>query len=94
KNFVEYTQDADAVVDATGAGRILEWAVDAVRPGGAILIFGVAAPKDLAHISPYLIYRKELRIVSAFTNPFTMQRAVNILNAGAIDLAPFLTLDF
>lgn len=90
-NLADYTQNADAVVDASGSGQILEWAVDVVRPGGSILIFGVAAPKDIACVSPYTIYRKELTIVSAFTNPFTMQRAVNLLNTHAIDLAPLLT---
>jgi 2-desacetyl-2-hydroxyethyl bacteriochlorophyllide A dehydrogenase len=90
-NFNDYARDADAIVDASGSGHILEWAVDAVRPGGTILVFGVAAPKDVAHLSPYMIYRKEITIVSAVTNPFTMQRAVTLLNTHAIDVTPLLT---
>ncbi len=87
----DYVQEVDAVADTSGSGRVLEWAADTVRPGGTILVFGVAAPNERTHLSPYMIYRKELTIVSAFTNPFTMQRAVAVLNTHAIDVAPLLT---
>lgn len=81
----------DVVVDAVGSGAVFEWAIQAVRSGGTILLFGVANPQDRASISPYEIYRKEITVVSAYTNPFTMQQAITLLNHGMIDVARILT---
>lgn len=81
----------DIVVDAVGSAKILELATGVVSAGGKILVFGVAAPNDSAAIAPYCIYRKELTIVSANTNPFTMSRAVRMINAQLLTLNPILS---
>lgn len=81
----------DAVVDAVGASPIFEWGMDAVRPGGKILVFGVAPRTDTAQLSLYQLYNKEISIMSAHTNPFTMQRAVDLLESGQIDANAVLT---
>lgn len=81
----------DIVVDAVGSGTIIEWAQETLRTGGQLLIFGVAKPGEIARIHPYTLYEKELSIVSAFTNPFTMQRAVNTINSGVLPLKELLT---
>lgn len=81
----------DIVVDAVGSGSIMEWAQDALRRGGQLLVFGVAKPQEIARIRPYTLYEKELSMVSAFTNPFTMQRAVNMINSGILPLDALLT---
>lgn len=79
------------VIDAVGLGRVLEWGLQALTRGGQLLVFGVARPDDVGRISPYLLYEKELTIVSAHTNPFTMQRAVHALHTDAIDVMSLLT---
>lgn len=79
------------VIDAVGLGRVLEWGQQALTRRGQLLVFGVAKPDDVGRVSPYLLYDKELTIVSANTNPFTMQRAVHALNTDAIDATSLLT---
>lgn len=81
----------DAVVDAVGSAKVLEWALTKVRDGGSIMVFGVAHPQDIAHISPYTLYRKEITLVGAYTNPFTMSRAVDLINTNKIELVSMMT---
>lgn len=81
----------DIVIDAVGSGQVLSWAERAVRRSGKILVFGVAHPADEAIIRPYTLYAKELTILSANTNPFTMSRAVSFVNAHYRRLLPLLT---
>lgn len=81
----------DAVVDAVGGPSIFEWGMDAVCPGGKILVFGVAPRTDMARLSLYQLYNKEIAIMSAHTNPFTMQRAVNLIESGQVDANAVLT---
>ena len=73
----------DVIIDATGSidalSRILR--LDIVAPAGKILLFGVAPPGKKIELEPYLIYRKEIRIMGSYVNPFTMWRAVNMLRS-------------
>jgi L-iditol 2-dehydrogenase len=89
--------EADVVVEAAGHPDALAAALEHVRAGGTVLQFGVAEPDARVPLSPYAVYRREIRLVGAFTNPFTMDRAVTLLAAGAIPveaiLEPPRTLD-
>ena len=85
------TSQFDAIVDAAGSAKVLEWALTKVRVGGSIMVFGVAHPQDMAYISPYILYQKEITLVGAYTNPFTMSRAVDLINAHKIDLVSMMT---
>ncbi len=87
----DYAERFDAVIDAVGSGRVVQWAETALRRSGRILVFGVAHPEDQAAIHPYTLYAKELTIMSANTNPFTMSRAVSVVNTQYRDLLPLLT---
>ncbi len=72
------------VVDAVGSAAVLEYALQVVARGGKVLVFGVAATDQRARVSPHLLYEKELTIVSAYTNPFTMARAVAVVASGKL----------
>lgn len=83
------------VVDAVGSAALVESAIQRASAGGTILVFGVARPDDLASISPYTVYSRELSIVGAVINPWTHQRAVAMLQRLPLDrLTPaFYPLD-
>jgi len=69
------------VIDATGSidaiSRIFK--LDIVAPQAKILIFGVAPPGKKVELEPYLLYRKEVTIAGAIVNPYTTQRAVELI---------------
>ncbi len=79
------------VVDAVGSATVLEYALQAVARGGKILVFGVAAADQRARVSPHILYQKELTIVSAYTNPFTMARAVEVVASGNLTVEGILS---
>jgi 2-desacetyl-2-hydroxyethyl bacteriochlorophyllide A dehydrogenase len=74
-------KDFDIIIDATGSidavSRILK--LDIIAPAGKVLLFGVAPPNKKVEVEPFLIYRKEVKILGSYVNPYTMHRAVNIL---------------
>lgn len=73
------------VVDAVGSGALLEQAVANASRGGTVLVFGVSRPDDVAKISPYELFSRELSLVSAVINPWTHQRAVALLPRLGLD---------
>lgn len=82
----------DAIIEAAGLESTLELAIDLVARGGSVLIFGVAAPDASVALRPLDVFTRELTILGTVINPFTHQRAVNLLprmNLDAIDVASF-----
>lgn len=53
----------------------------------------VSVPKPDAEFPVKLfdVFRKELRIMGSFINPDTHQRAVNLINAGKVNISPLIT---
>jgi L-iditol 2-dehydrogenase len=69
----------DYLIDAVGSGKIIENALTMTARGARLMVFGVAKPEDIARINPYLIFREELSIFGSVINPYTHQRAVELL---------------
>jgi 2-desacetyl-2-hydroxyethyl bacteriochlorophyllide A dehydrogenase len=79
------------VVDATGLPRVIERALDPLRPGGTYLQFGVAPIGAHAAGEPYRIFRNDWTIVGSFALSQTFAPAIRWLEAGAIDVAPLVS---
>ena len=69
----------DYAIDAVGSPATFEQAVARAARGGTILVFGVAPPHATATVRPYDIFQRELTIVGTLINPYTHQRAVELL---------------
>ncbi len=80
--------EADVVIDAVGSQ--LAAALELVRTGGRILLFGVdeRAHTDLAQAR---ITRRELTILGSFVGQNVFPDAIRLLEQGRIDLAPLVT---
>ncbi|MGE5364605.1 MAG: zinc-dependent alcohol dehydrogenase family protein [Bacteroidota bacterium] len=55
-----------------------------VRKGGTILLFGLSAKGDKISFNQQSFFHNELTIKSSLLNPFTFQRAVDLINSGNI----------
>ena len=72
-------QGFDFVIDAVGSTKTFEQAISAAARGGTILVFGVAAMTATATVRPFDIYARELTVVGSFINPYTHERAVDLM---------------
>ncbi len=75
----ELSGEFDVVLEASGSPAALGAALRAVAPGGTVLVFGVGPRGASWPVEPYDLYRREIRLQGAFTNPFTTARAVTLL---------------
>jgi threonine dehydrogenase-like Zn-dependent dehydrogenase len=78
----------DVVVDAVGTQ--LPAALELVRPGGRIVLFGVDA-RARAEVAQEAITRHELTIVGSFVGQDVFPTAVRLLEQGRLDLEPLVT---
>lgn len=69
---------ADVVIDAVGAGAVLESALSIVRPGGRVLLFGQNLTQR-ATIPPGLINAKEIEVFAALAVHHSFPAAIAML---------------
>ena len=82
---------AQVVVECAGVAPTAQAAMGLVRPGGTVLLFGVCPPDLNVPIAPYEVFHKEITIRGSYTNPFTDARALELLAAGRVQVAPLLS---
>lgn len=85
---------ADVVLECVGRAETMRASVEAVRPGGTVVWVGVAPPDVEVAINPYDLFRREITIRGTYTNPYTMDRALAVLNSGRIDWQAIITHRF
>ena len=84
----------DLVIDATGNPKVVQSAFDYVADRGKVLIFGVCPPDSRITISPYEIYKRELKIYGSFSLLYTAAQSVDLLRSGRIKVKPLISHRF
>jgi D-arabinitol dehydrogenase (NADP+) len=84
----------DVVFDATGAPRVTELCPQFAKYGGKVVVFGVPDEDERMSISPYEIYRKELRIIGSFAQTLCFDRALEYLANSVVKVKPLVTHTF
>jgi NADPH2:quinone reductase len=73
---------------------VIETALEAVRPGGKLLVFGVAPADARVSWSPYRIYRNDITVLGSMAFLFTFAPAIDVLLAGGIATDELLSHQF
>ncbi len=76
----------DIVIDTTGNIDALEESVNLLSKTGKLMIFSLYSPSESLALSLSHIYKNEISIYSDFTNPYTMQRALNLISSKTLKL--------
>ena len=84
----------DVVVDATGAASITEHCIQFAKYGGKIVIYGVCPEDARITISPYEIFRKELKLIGSFAQTHCFDRALKYLENGIVKVDRLITHTF
>jgi L-iditol 2-dehydrogenase len=82
---------ADLVIEASGTEAAAQSALDLVDVGGTVLFFGVCDERVEVPVSPRRLFRDEITIRGAYTNPFTDERALALLTGGAVEVGAIIS---
>ena len=83
---------ADVVIDATGLPRVWEKAIQMVRKGGLVNLFGGCAPGTKIEIDTALIHYSEITIKGVYHHtPAYVRQALGLISEGKIDTRLFIT---
>lgn len=84
----------DVVVDATGAGSVLNASIPLIRDGGTLMVYGMAEEDTRLTVSPYEIFRRELTIKGSFSQTNCVRRSVGMLLHGQVSANGIVTHRF
>ena len=73
------------VLECVGIKPAQKTALAVAGKGATVVMFGVSDAADELPVSLYDAFTKELTIKTSFVNPYTTQRAVNLLNSGLLN---------
>jgi len=89
-----YPQGFNIVIDATGVSHVAESLPQFARNGAKIVYYGVCPEDDRIQISPYDVFRRELKIIGSFSQVHTFDRAVRLINSGIVRVQELITHTF
>ena len=82
---------ADLVLECAGVLATVEMAPRLTRTGGRIVILGVLPQGEKVSIEPFDLLFREIQMHYSFLNPFTHERAAEMVATGAIDVATLIS---
>jgi D-arabinitol dehydrogenase (NADP+) len=98
------TQGFDIVVEATGSPKILEDAINYVRRGGKLVVYGVYSNDARVNWPPSRIFGDEITIIGSFSETFqfpngiffltTLTTALGYLDSGKVKVKGIVNKTF
>ncbi len=84
----------DYIVEATGSAAVCEDALQFVRRGGTLLVYGVYPEKETVRFNPFDLFRREITIKGSFAQIDAFPRALAYLESGKIKVNEIVTDEF
>ena len=84
----------DYIVEATGSAAVCEDALQFVRRGGTLLVYGVYPEKETVRFNPCDLFRREITIKGSFAQIDAFPRALAYLESGKIKVDEIVTDEF
>ena len=86
-----WPEGAELVVECAGVEATVEMSPSLTRTGGRIVVLGVLPKGARVTIEPFDLLFREIQMHYSFLNPFTHERAAQMIATGAIEIAPLIT---
>ena len=84
-------KNVDAVIECVGRKQTVEDAIRYAGNAATVMLFGLTEPNEEVPVKPFALFRKELTLKTSYINPYTQQRAVDLLQSKAIILRELIT---
>lgn len=85
-------QGVDVAIVATSSLHALEDAIDLVRKGGSVMMFGVPSKGAMMNIDMSKVYSKEIMITTSYAaSDYDTKEALKLIASGTIDVKKLIT---
>lgn len=92
RGWTPEARGADVVIEAVGIPQLWEQALQLVRKGGEVTLFGGAPSGTSIEVDTVLLHYSQLTVRGIFHHtPYTVQVAFDLLKSGRVDPEPFIS---
>lgn len=84
-------ENVGCVIECVGSIKTIEQAIEYAGRGATVMMFGLVALEATATIKPYEIFQKELKLTASYINPYTFDRAIEVLALGKVQTDGIIT---
>lgn len=78
------------VIECVGSTATMKQAIEYAGNKSTVMLFGLSRPNDVIEVKPFELFKKEIVLKASFINPYTQQRAVNLIDSGKIDVSSMI----
>ena len=75
------------VIECAGLPSTMRQAISLAGKKSTVMLFGLTKPDDEIPVKPFEIFKKEITIKASFINPYTQQRALDLISSNKIDVS-------
>ncbi len=79
------------VIECAGKAKTVQQAIQLAGNCATVMLFGLTEPDCTIPLKPYDVFKKELTITASFINPYTIGRALALLESGKILVKPLIS---
>lgn len=76
----------DAVIECVGLPETMEQAIELAGRKSVAMLFGLSSPEATITVKPFDLFRREVDIKASYINPYTIDRAAELINSRRIDV--------
>lgn len=74
------------VIECVGKPQTMKNAISYAGKKSTVMFFGLTKPDEIIDIKPFELFKKEIVLKASFINPYTQQRALNLIESKKIDV--------
>jgi L-iditol 2-dehydrogenase len=94
RELTEGKRGADSVIEAVGSAKTWEWALQMVRKGGTVNLFGGCPRGTLVQLDPNVLHYSEITVKSTFHHsPCFIREALEVIARGEIRSSDFVNTE-
>jgi L-iditol 2-dehydrogenase len=94
RELTEGKRGADSVIEAVGTAKTWEWALQMVRKGGTVNLFGGCPRGTLVQLDPNVLHYSEITVKSTFHHsPPFIREALEVIARGEIRSSDFVNTE-
>ena len=76
----------NTVIECVGRPSTIEQAIEIAGNKAVVMMFGLTRPDETIAVKPFEIFQKELVLKASYLNPYTQQRALDLIDSGRLDV--------
>ncbi len=74
------------VIECVGRPETMEQTIALAGCKSTVMFFGLTKPAEEIRVKPFEIFKKEIVLKASYINPYTMKRALSLIDAGKVDV--------